>query len=51
MKQWTTDLSGLAGLKQKTIPLPEPQEGEVLVKISAVSLNFRDVEGEHWIAD
>ena len=46
MKQWITDLSGLASLKQEAVPLPEPQEDEVLVKISAVSLNFRDVEGE-----
>ncbi|ETN44032.1 uncharacterized protein HMPREF1541_10897 [Cyphellophora europaea CBS 101466] len=44
MKQWVTDLSGLAGLRQEAIPVPEPQEDEVLVKISAVSVNFRDVE-------
>lgn len=50
MKQWITDLSGLARLRQESVPLPEPQENEVLVKISAVSLNFRDVEGEYWIA-
>ena len=47
MKQWISDLSGLANLKQETAPLPEPQKDEVLVKISAVSLNFRDVEGEY----
>ena len=47
MKQWITNFSGLASLKQEAVPLPEPQEGEVLVKISAVSLNFRDVEGDY----
>lgn len=47
MKQWITNLSGLASLKQEAVSLPEPQEDEVLVKISAVSLNFRDVEGEN----
>lgn len=50
MKQWVTDFSGLASLKQEADPLPEPGDDEVLVKISAVSLNFRDVEGEYWIA-
>ena len=46
MKQWITDYTGLANLKQESVPIPEPQENEVLVKISAVSLNFRDVEGQ-----
>jgi NADPH:quinone reductase-like Zn-dependent oxidoreductase len=50
MKQWITNFSGLANLKQEVVPVPEPQENEVLVKISAVSLNFRDVEGEYKIA-
>lgn len=46
MKQWVTDYSGVASLKQEAVPLPTPQEDEVLVKISAVSVNYRDVEGE-----
>ena len=45
MKQWTTDFSGLANLRQVEVDDPEPGEGEVLVKINAVSLNFRDFEG------
>lgn len=40
MKQRITNFSGLASLKQEAVPLPEPQKEEVLVKISAVSLNF-----------
>ena len=45
MKQWVTDFSGLANLRQVEVHDPEPGEGEVLVKINAVSLNFRDFEG------
>ncbi|KAK5941226.1 hypothetical protein PMZ80_006503 [Knufia obscura] len=44
MKQWTTDYTGLASLKQDTVPVPDPREGQVLIKVNAVSLNFRDVE-------
>jgi NADPH:quinone reductase-like Zn-dependent oxidoreductase len=50
MKQWVTDYSGLTSLKRETAPVPEPGEDEVLVKINAVSLNFRDVEGKCPIA-
>jgi NADPH:quinone reductase-like Zn-dependent oxidoreductase len=32
-------------VKQETAAVPEPGEGEVLVKISTVSLNYRDTEG------
>lgn len=46
MKQWFSDLSGLASLKQVSANVPEPGEDEVLVEIRAVSLNYRDVEGE-----
>lgn len=49
MKQWFSDLSGLASLKQVTANVPEPDEDEVLVEIRAVSLNHRDVEGESTI--
>jgi NADPH:quinone reductase-like Zn-dependent oxidoreductase len=48
MKQWISDLSGLAGLRQiTTAETPEPGEDEVLVEIHAVSLNFRDIEGKY----
>ena len=50
MKQWRTDFSGLTNLKQEDALVSEPVEDEVLVKINAVSLNFRDVEGECLIA-
>jgi len=46
MKQWVSQLSSISDLKQETAPIPEPGEDEVLVKIHAVSLNFRDVEGK-----
>ena len=32
----------------RNISMPEPPEDEILVKISTVSLSFRDVEGEDW---
>jgi alcohol dehydrogenase len=35
--------SGLSGLVMRDEPMPAPQRGEVLVKIHAVSLNYRDV--------
>jgi NADPH:quinone reductase-like Zn-dependent oxidoreductase len=49
MKQWVTNQDGLD--KLRLVEVPEPQasdliEGEVLVKIHSVSLNFRDTEGE-----
>ena len=48
MKQWFSDLSGLAGLKQIDADIPEPQADEVLVEMHTVSLNYRDIEGEHF---
>lgn len=44
-KQWTTGQDGLENLKMREADLPSLKEGEVLVKISAVSLNYRDTEG------
>jgi len=49
MKQWVTNQDGLD--KLRLVEAPEPKasdlkEGEVLVKIHRVSLNFRDTEGE-----
>lgn len=47
MKQWTTKQDGLDKLKL-VHDAPEPVElkdGEVLVKINQVALNYRDTEG------
>ena len=46
MKQWVTTQDGLQTLEVEETAIPIPQEGEVLVKINAVSLNFRDIEGD-----
>ncbi|KAK4507565.1 hypothetical protein PRZ48_001300 [Zasmidium cellare] len=45
MKQWQTGQDGLDKLTlTTTAKVPAPKEGEVLVKIHTVSLNFRDTE-------
>ncbi|KAI0444405.1 hypothetical protein F4803DRAFT_560932 [Xylaria telfairii] len=45
MKQWVTNQNGLDKLRLVDVPEPsELKEGEVLVKINSVSLNFRDTE-------
>jgi len=46
MKQWTTDQDGLDNLQLASTERPVPVEGEILVKINAVALNYRDTEGE-----
>jgi NADPH:quinone reductase-like Zn-dependent oxidoreductase len=46
MKQWTTALDGVDKLQMNEVDVPSPGDGEVLVKIHAVSLNYRDNEGE-----
>lgn len=46
MKQWTTGLDGIDKLQIGEVDVPTAGEGEVLVKIHAVSLNYRDTEGE-----
>lgn len=45
MRQYTTDYTGVQTLKREETNVPEPGEGEVLVKVNAISVNFRDVEG------
>jgi NADPH:quinone reductase-like Zn-dependent oxidoreductase len=45
MKQWTTGLDGSDKLQLEEVDVPSPNDGEVLVKICAVSLNYRDNEG------
>lgn len=44
-RQWKTAHDGLDKLTLEDDDMPSPADGEVLVKISAVSLNYRDTEG------
>jgi hypothetical protein len=49
MKQWITNQDGLENIKLVDAPAPDAaglKEGEVLVKVNRVSLNYRDTEGE-----
>lgn len=46
LQKWQTQLNGFDKLSRASGPVPNPGKGEVLVKISAVSLNYRDTEGE-----
>ena len=52
MKVFTTLGDGIDALALSEIETPKPKSGEILVKMTAVSLNFRDllvVKGiEHW---
>jgi NADPH:quinone reductase-like Zn-dependent oxidoreductase len=48
MKAWALEGFGLENLKKVDVPIPEPGAHEVLIQVSAVSLNYRDkmvVEG------
>ncbi|MDO4230857.1 MAG: NAD(P)-dependent alcohol dehydrogenase [Lautropia sp.] len=42
MKAWLLDDFGLHNLRQREVETPTPKAGELLIKVSAVSLNFRD---------
>lgn len=42
MKAWLLKDFGLKNLHLEEVPTPVPQAGELLVKVGAVSLNFRD---------
>jgi len=42
MRAWQIEDFGLANLKQGERHVPTPGDGEVLVRVSAVSLNYRD---------
>lgn len=42
MKAWLLQDFGLDNLQLGEVPTPEPKAGELLVKVGAVSLNFRD---------
>ena len=42
MKAWLLDDFGLDNLRLGEVPTPTPKDDEVLIKVGAVSLNFRD---------
>lgn len=42
MKQWQVDAPGVESLKMAEVAKPSPKAGEVLVRVRAVSLNYRD---------
>jgi NADPH:quinone reductase-like Zn-dependent oxidoreductase len=44
MKHWVVPELGLSKLELRTVPRPRPGPGQVLVKVHAVSLNYRDAE-------
>lgn len=44
-KQWTTAFDGIDKLTLTEADVVRPKDGDVLVKILAVSLNARDAEG------
>lgn len=44
-RQWKTRQDGLDKVFQTTSPVPQPGDGQVLVRIKTVSLNYRDTEG------
>lgn len=43
MQRWTLDDYGRANLRLRSEAMPEPGQGEVLVKVAALSLNHRDL--------
>ncbi|MGO4214214.1 alcohol dehydrogenase catalytic domain-containing protein, partial [Terriglobus sp. YAF25] len=50
MKAWVLEGFGLKNLKKLDVPVPKPGARDVLVRVSAVSLNYRDkmvVEGTY----
>jgi NADPH:quinone reductase-like Zn-dependent oxidoreductase len=44
MQRWEIPSVGLEKLSLNTAPMPAPKAGEVLVRVEAVSLNYRDAE-------
>lgn len=42
MKRWQMDAIGREHLELREVPVPQPAKGQVLVKVEAVSLNYRD---------
>ena len=42
MRQWQMSEIGRANLRLAQVPVPEPKAGEILIKVGAASLNYRD---------
>jgi NADPH:quinone reductase-like Zn-dependent oxidoreductase len=42
MKRWEIDAVGREHLALRRVPIPDPAAGEILVKVGAVGLNYRD---------
>jgi NADPH:quinone reductase-like Zn-dependent oxidoreductase len=42
MRQWQMSAIGRANLRLAQVPVPEPKAGEILIKVGAASLNYRD---------
>lgn len=49
LTQWMSDQNGLDKLYMEEAEIPTPGEGEVLVEVHSVSLNYRDTEGRHAV--
>ena len=43
MTAWTTSGDGIENISPVSVPVPQPGPGEVLVRITALSVNFRDL--------
>jgi NADPH:quinone reductase-like Zn-dependent oxidoreductase len=43
MSQWLTAGDGIDGLRMSAVPRPQPAPGQLLVRVDAVSLNYRDL--------
>jgi NADPH:quinone reductase-like Zn-dependent oxidoreductase len=43
MKAFTTLGGGSAALRPRELPAPEPKADEILVRVTAASLNYRDL--------
>ena len=43
MKRWQLTGTGLNNLTLADVPVPVPGDHEVLIRVSAVSLNYRDL--------
>ena len=42
MRRWSMPAIGRDNLKLERVAIPEPRPGEIRVKVSAASLNYRD---------
>ncbi|PWY78926.1 GroES-like protein [Aspergillus eucalypticola CBS 122712] len=44
MQRYISHFDGIDGLKKEDVPVPSPRQGEVLVQVRTISLNYRDLE-------